>query len=189
MDCQRSAPARLFLIGYRGSGKSTVARELATRLGWRWVDSDDLIEQQAGTTIQEIFAAQGESVFRDLEEQAVAQLSASAQTVVALGGGAVLREANRDCLVQAGPVVWLTAPAEALGHRLASDASTTARRPSLTGRGVVEEIAEVLAERAPLYRACATLTIDTQGKTPAQIAEEVVAGLGLAQAREPGTNL
>ncbi|MFM9115953.1 MAG: shikimate kinase, partial [Planctomycetota bacterium] len=99
----------LFLIGYRGTGKSTVARLLAERLSWQAVDADEVLEAQAGRSIQAIFQTAGETTFRDLESQVVAQLAQGERQVVALGGGAVLREQNRVALAGRGVVLWLDA--------------------------------------------------------------------------------
>jgi shikimate kinase len=165
---------RLFLIGYRGSGKSTVARLVAQRLGWAVVDSDDEVEREAGKPIAVIFAEDGEPAFRDLEERVVASLCEGEPTVVALGGGAVLRETTRERLAAAGPVVWLTAPAATLASRIAGDATSASRRPSLTGLSGLEEVERVLAIREPIYRECATVAIDVDGRAPAAIAEEIV---------------
>ena len=85
----------LYLIGYRGSGKTTVAAELARLLGWKWLDADDEIERRAGKSIKEIFATWGEPAFRDLEVAVIADLSKLTSHVIALGGGAVLREESR----------------------------------------------------------------------------------------------
>ncbi|TWT48315.1 shikimate kinase [Botrimarina hoheduenensis] len=164
----------LFLTGYRGSGKSTVARLIAARLGWECVDSDDVIEAEASLPIAQIFAEQGEPAFRDLEERAVAGLCTRCQTVVALGGGAVLRPATRARLRAAGPVVWLTASATTLAQRIAGDTASDVRRPRLTGLSGLAEVEQVLATREPIYRECATVAIDGEGRDPAAIADEVV---------------
>lgn len=166
---------RLFLTGYRGTGKTTVAKHLAVALGWSWVDTDDLVETSAGKSIAEIFAADGETAFRDLEQQAIAGVCDEQKTIIALGGGAILREANRKRIGGAGPVVWLTAPAETLAERLDADSATGTRRPNLTAAGGLAEIEQVLAERTPIYRACADLQVDTAAHTPEQIAREIAA--------------
>ena len=171
------APRRVFLVGYRGSGKTTVGRLLAERLGWAFIDSDDEVEEAAGKPIAAVFAEDGEPAFRDLEERVVASLCARERTVVSLGGGAVLREATRRRIAAAGPVVWLTAPAETLAARIAGDASSEARRPSLTGAAPADEVRAVLAQREPIYRECATVCIDAAGRAPEAIAAEVAARL------------
>jgi shikimate kinase len=168
--------APIFLIGYRGTGKTSVARQLAALLNWDWIDADDVIEREAGKTIAEIFAGDGEAVFRELEAYTVAALSRERRMVMALGGGAVMREQNRDAITAAGSVIWLTAGVDTILERLAADPTTASRRPDLTTGGRAE-IEALLAVRTPLYRECATLVVDTEGKTPAQVAAEIVANL------------
>jgi shikimate kinase len=165
------------LIGYRGTGKTSVARELAARLRWDWVDADDLVEQRAGKSIAAIFADEGEPVFRDLESQVVRDLCSLQRTVVALGGGAILREENREAIRGAGPVAWLTARINTLLARMAEDQATASRRPNLTQLDDRQEIETLLAERTPYYRECATLIVDTEGKNTAQVADEIAARL------------
>jgi shikimate kinase len=164
----------IFLIGYRGTGKSTVARELAARLGYDSMDADEEIERRAGKSIAEIFANDGEPAFRQLESDVVADLCNLRHTVVALGGGAVMSETNRTAVRLAGTVIWLVASVETLADRLAADEATLSRRPNLTASGGLSEIETVLAMREPIYRACATFEVDTEGKTPAAIVDEIV---------------
>ncbi|MCI0492064.1 MAG: shikimate kinase [Planctomycetes bacterium] len=172
-----SLDAPIFLIGYRGTGKTTVAQLLADRLGWDWIDADDEIEQRAGKSISAIFADKGEAAFRDMESQIVAELSRRRGSVVALGGGAVLREENRAAIRRFGRVVWLTAKADAVAQRLAADENTVSRRPDLTPSGGLAEIQALLAIREPIYRACATLEVDTELRTPREIVDEIVTRL------------
>lgn len=174
-------PDSIALIGYRGTGKSTAARHAALRLGWDWVDADVEVELRAGKSIAAIFADDGEAAFRDLEAEVVAELCSRRRTVIALGGGAILRPENRDAIGRTGAVVWLTASVDAIVRRLAEDATTAERRPNLTKAGGRTEVAQLLAAREPFYRACATLEVDTQEKTPAEIADEIVAALGLGR--------
>lgn len=162
----------LFLIGYRGSGKTTVARHLAEKWNVTAADSDDAIEQVSGRSIGELFA-ESEPQFRELERQIVALMCVGGPMVASLGGGAILNASTRERIKEAGHVVWLTAPPELLAERIREDASTASRRPGLTAKGLYEEIAEVLAARTPLYRECADVEIDTTGKTPVEIAEEI----------------
>jgi shikimate kinase len=161
------------LIGYRGSGKSSVAKALATKLGWSWQDADVVLEERAGRSIREIFALQGEQAFRDLESELLAQLLSHTNVVVALGGGVVLRPENRR-LLQTSTVIWLQATPEDLHARIAADPSTNQRRPNLTSAGGLDEIRKLLDERTPLYRECADFIVDSPGKSPDQIATEIV---------------
>lgn len=163
------------LIGYRGCGKSTVAALLAERLGCGWQDADDVLEAGAGCSIAEMIRTQGEAVFRDAEAAVLASTLAAATGVVATGGGVVLRPENRRLLREAfRPVVWLSAPTDVVRRRLAADPTTAARRPSLTGGDPLDEVAAAIADRAPLYRECADLVIDTASATPATVAESIV---------------
>lgn len=171
-----SAPVAL--IGYRGTGKTSVARELARLTQWDWIDADVEIERRAGKSIAAVFAEEGESAFRDLESAVLADLCRRSNIVLACGGGAVLREANRQILTTCRAVVWLTASAATLERRLATDPTTAGRRPNLTNQGGRTEIEALLAQRQPIYRACATLEVDTEDKEPAPIAAEIVAALG-----------
>lgn len=163
----------IFLIGYRGSGKTTVGRCLAQRLGWSWLDADEELERRAGKSIQQIFTESGEGAFRDLESAVVADLARLDRHVLALGGGAVLREENRKVLVGSGKIVWLKALPETLQARIAADPTTGARRPNLTGQGGLGEIRDLLARREPIYAACADLQIDAEQLSPDQIARQI----------------
>jgi shikimate kinase len=163
----------IFLIGYRGSGKTTVAQMLATQLGWEWVDADALLEKREGRTIQQIFASEGETAFREKEAALLSELAERLRCVVATGGGVVLREDNRSRMRSSGRCVWLTADANTLWQRLAADTSTAQRRPNLTMGGLAE-IEDLLKQREPLYRACADLTVDTTGRKPEEITRAIL---------------
>jgi shikimate kinase len=170
--------ARVFLIGYRGTGKTTVARELASRLGYESVDADDIVEEAVGLSIAEIFAKSGEAGFRELESQAIEALVGKRRIVIGLGGGAVLRDDNRQAIRGAGgAVVWLTASVPTILARLEADTATVSRRPNLTKSGGHEEVEALLAARTPLYHECATLIVDTEGKSAADVAEQIAAQL------------
>jgi shikimate kinase len=171
----------LFLIGYRGCGKTTVAAELSKLLGWPWLDADVELERQAGQTIKQIFADQGETAFRDLESQIAKELAMRERHIIALGGGAVLREQNRQLLIGRGKTIWLKAEPEVLQARIQADATTAERRPNLTGQGGLSEIRTLLAARTPLYASCADVTIDSQAGSPAEIARQIVAELRLSE--------
>lgn len=171
----------VLLIGYRGTGKSTVGTRLAALLGWSFVDADIELERQAGRSIREIFNSGGEAEFRDLESQTLAKLLQGDHYVLALGGGVVLREENRQLIHNPqNHVVWLTASINSIHNRIAHDPTTQERRPSLTTLGDREEIERLLLAREPLYRECATFIVDTEGKSPEAIATEIAQACGLS---------
>lgn len=174
-------PRNIFLIGYRGTGKSIVAQRLALLLGWEWVDADVEVELCSGKSIAEIFATDGETAFRDLEEAVVRQLCERQSQVVALGGGAILRPPTRENIRSAGSIIWLTAAPETIAARLAADHTTATRRPNLTRRGGLAEIEQVLRERTPIYQSCADFTVDTENRTPPEVADEILRLVPLAQ--------
>jgi len=136
----------VLLIGYRGTGKTTVARHIAERLGWNWLDADVELERRAGKSIAAMFAEDGEQAFRDLESQVLADVVNLEDAIIALGGGVVGREANRDLLRGRPGVVWLQASPETLHARIEADAVTASRRPNLTLHGGLTEIAMLLAK-------------------------------------------
>jgi len=162
----------VILIGYRGTGKSTTAQLLAERLGWDWLDADQVLEARHGKTIKQIFAEEGEAGFRDKEAALLAELCQGQRQVIATGGGIVLRPENRERLKAAGRVVWLTADPATLWQRIAGDATTAERRPNLTIGGLAE-VEQLLQVREPLYREVAQLIVDTARQTPAEVAEVI----------------
>jgi shikimate kinase len=164
----------LSLIGYRATGKTTLAKLLAEKLGWEWLDADVEIERAAGKSIARIFAEDGEPAFRDLEARIIADLCRRERLVLATGGGAPLREETRRALRAAGKVVWLTAQPETIHARMTGDATTAERRPSLTDRGPLEEIVQLLARREPIYRETADFILDTEARRPEELAAEIL---------------
>ncbi len=162
----------IFLIGYRCTGKTTVARLLAGKIGWDWIDADSLLEARYRKSIRQIFADEGEAGFRDKEEQIFAELCQLQRCVVATGGGVILRDINRQRMRSAGKVVWLTADAQTIWQRLQADPATAEQRPPLTVGGLAE-IEETLKMREPLYRGCADLIISTVGCSTEEIAHQI----------------
>jgi shikimate kinase len=162
----------IVLIGFRGSGKTTVAELLAPQLGWDWIDADQALEALHRRTVKQIFEDEGEAGFRDKEAALFDELSRRTRHVVAAGGGVVLRSANRQSLRRAGLVVWLNADVDTLWQRLQEDARQ--HRPVLTvgGRPEVEELLRI---RAPLYHACADVVVETAARAPADVAAAILA--------------
>lgn len=163
----------LFLIGPRGSGKSTVARILARELGWDWLDADDELEKRYDQSIKAIFAAEGEAGFREKESAVLVELCRLPRHVIATGGGVVLRESNRSLLRASGRIVWLSADVDTLWQRVEADSATEERRPPLTVGGRVE-MEEILQFREALYRQCADHIVHTAGRQPSEIAAEIL---------------
>lgn len=167
----------VFLLGYRGSGKTTTGKRLASRLWQDFHDTDAMVVKAAGRSIAEVWAEKGEGFFRELEAAAVREVLGLEEGVVALGGGAVVREDSRAAIKGSGHKrIYLRCEPEVLAARLAADATTALVRPSLTGRGAssVEEIREVLAVREPMYREVMTAELDVTHLTPEEAAVYIV---------------
>lgn len=185
----------LTLIGYRATGKTTLAQPLAQRLGWSWVDADVEIERRAGCTIREIFDAGGEPDFRRLERTTLVDLLTRDRLVLAAGGGAVLDPETRQDFKAAGPAVWLKASVDTIVQRLYGDETTADRRPNLTAAGGREEIEGLLDQREPIYRDVADLIIQTDEPFPGdsvaptieQMVEYVIGNLGETLSTEAST--
>lgn len=181
MKRNREKRLKVMLIGYRATGKSSVGRLLAGRLGVDFIDTDHLIEAQYGP-ISRLVAEKGWTFFRAREKEALASLVALENGVIATGGGAVLHQDVWPAFKASGLVVWLTAAAPVIRRRLAADETVSqGQRPSLTGNAIQDEIETVLAEREPLYRLGSHLAIDTAGKSIAEIIEtiETVLNVGI----------
>jgi shikimate kinase len=163
------------LVGLSGSGKSTVAPLLASRLGRRSVvDLDRVIEERHGATVAEIFATQGEAGFRSAETEALAEALADADSVIATGGGAVLSAENRAMLASDAYTVWLRAHPDHLRQRLSG---TTEARPLLEGDPAFA-LTRLANERDALYSAVADLIVDVEGLDPAGVVDEIVDAFG-----------
>lgn len=162
-------PRRIVLTGFMGSGKSTVGPLLARRLGWSFVDVDNIIEAEAGATIAELFTRHGEAAFRDLEHSTIARLAAGDALVLALGGGAIERAETRDLL--------LTAPGTLLVHLEVELATTLTRcRGTEHTRPILADQANLLSRyqrRLPFYRT-AHVSIPVDNRTPKQVAAAVL---------------
>jgi shikimate kinase len=171
-------PHNIVLIGFMGSGKSTVGRLVAELLGWTLVDTDTLVVRLAGRSIPEQFADEGEALFRERESQIVLGVSAGERQVIATGGGVPLREDNAAALRGAGKVVWLTARPEIVVRRTAS---RRAARPLLDAADEepLNHVLRLMGERGPVYQRLAELVVDTSDRPPMAVAREIVRRTGL----------
>lgn len=182
-----SLTAPVFLIGLPGSGKSTVGRQLARRLGLPFVDVDQAIEARIGCSIRAYFEREGEQSFRDLEAVVIDEVSQGPTSVISTGGGAVLRPENRQCMRRRGHVVYLRSSPEELYRRVRHDRN----RPLLQVDDPMAKLRELHAERHPLYTQTAHFTIDTGRPSVATLVNMIVMQLelaGVARHRADGAN-
>jgi shikimate kinase len=165
----------IVLIGYRGSGKTTVGRRLADRLWWKFLDLDERIVATAGKSIAQLFADEGEAHFRDLETAALSQSMTLSDHVISAGGGALGREENRAALRRSGhKVIYLRCEADVLHQRVTSDPATAQSRPDLTGAGGLAEIVSMLKLREPIYREAMHAELDVTNLTPSEACVRIV---------------
>ena len=152
----------IVLLGYRGCGKTSLGKKLADRLWIKFVDTDEMVVAAAGKSIREIFQNDGEQRFRDLEVEAVHEACGRPEHVIALGGGAVLREENRTLLKTLDfSRVYLKCDPEELLKRINADPATAENRPALSPlAGNLQEIESMLKIREPLYREVMTTELD-----------------------------
>jgi shikimate kinase len=161
--------APIFLIGFMATGKTTVGRILAARLGWRLVDLDDVIARDAGQSVPRIFETEGEPGFRAREARALVEVSRERKVVVATGGGAACREENLRAMLGAGRVVALAITPEEAVRRARGGAG----RPLLSGPDPVATATALLGAREPFY-ARAHLSVDTVDRLPQDVARDVL---------------
>jgi len=165
----------IVLIGYRGSGKSAVGRRLADRLQMKFVDTDLLIEGRHGVLISDIVESYGWDRFRAMEKQIIEEISSHDHLVIASGGGAVLEAENVKVLRRNGLMIWLKADGKTIRNRMGQDPSTFFRRPTLTGKGALEELEEMMAYREPFYKKAAGVEIDTSNLDVEAVVECILA--------------
>jgi shikimate kinase len=174
----QEAPRRIVLTGFMGSGKSTVGPLVAARLGWRFVDADDVIESEAGCKIAELFMRHGEPAFREREHATIARLAADDRLVLALGGGAIERAETRELLLSSPGTLLVHLEVE-LATTLKRCGGTEHTRPILADQA---NLAGRYARRLPLYRT-AHISIVVDMLSPAQAADEVLRAAGSALGR------
>ncbi len=165
------------LVGYMGSGKSSVGKKLADRLGYAFEDTDELIVAKDGRSIPDIFRQEGEPFFRELEHALLKSLVTRKDSgmVLATGGGIVMDVRNRPLLKELGTVVYLRADAKALYDRVRGDEG----RPLLNVEDRLKTMRDMLTVRGPVYEECADIIIDTDGLTPDETVDAVLGRLGM----------
>lgn len=164
-----SLPANIFLTGFMGSGKTTVAQLLALSINWKYVDIDSLIETKLGKTIKECFEQEGEAFFREIESELLTDVAQKTHQVISTGGGIVLSESNRVTMRKSGSVIWLAATPETIFSRI----SNNTNRPVLGDTPSLEKITEILKYRLPFYQE-ADIKIVTDNKKPESINQEII---------------
>jgi len=163
------------LIGFRGSGKSTIGKAIAERLTREFIDCDSWIEKHTGLTIKEIFEKHGESHFRTLESQAIGELSAMDGKVIATGGGAALKYQNMQVFKRnGGKIFFLEVGPETAYQRIQGDETTRSRRPALTDKDPFTEVKEQIELRRPYYLKGADVTVPTDGRSIDDIVTEIL---------------
>ncbi len=159
------------LCGMMGSGKTTIGVKIAEKTGRRWYDTDGVIVDRYGK-ISDIFEYYGEEYFRKIETEVVKELSVQNDLIISTGGGLVLKEENTELLKKSGKIVFLRAKKETLAGRLKVDGT----RPLLQAKteSILERLDKLLKERSPVYERVADFTVDVDGKTPSEIADEII---------------
>ena len=161
---------KIFLIGYRCTGKTTIGKVLADRLNFDFFDTDLLIERGSGLTIAQIVEKYGWKEFRVLEKKSLLNTKNFKNTVIATGGGIIIDPENQTFLKKNGFCVWLDANLETILYRLKTDNKTCSSRPSLTNKDLLNETKELINRRKPLYEQTAKIRIDVSYQTPEEIA-------------------
>lgn len=174
MEIVHFMDSTIYLIGPRGAGKTTVGKALSLTLNYRFIDTDDWVTQKYQQTISLMVQDKGWDFFRQIESEALIQVSQPNQ-VISTGGGMILAEKNRAYMKSSGVIIYLQASLETLVERLSQDPNE-AQRPSLTGKTLVSEMNDVLAKREPLYLQCADIIVDA-GLSINEIIEVILAKL------------
>ena len=164
----------IILIGYRCSGKTSVGKHLARKLGWPFVDTDDRLKEKDGRSVKDIVEEDGWEGFRRLEQEVIQEVCSRDGTVIATGGGAILDSANVAAMQKSGRVVWLKVSPPTVQQRMDRDDNTDEQRPALTSKGLYDEIIDVLKARTPLYERAMDVVIDTDDKDTVEIVDAII---------------
>ena len=179
----------IVLTGFRATGKSSVGRLLAQKMGYAFIDTDSLLCKRLGAPIAEIVARHGWAFFREAERRLLMEVPEMVQTVLATGGGAIEQQEEWHQLRDCGYIVWLDADVETIRQRMGGDPHSALQRPSLTGGSAGDEIEELLRKRTPLYSAGSDLRLDTAGKEPAVLVESIVNQLQVVSLAAEGNDV
>ena len=170
-------PMNIVLIGYRCSGKTSVGKIIAKELGRDFIDTDGLIEENKGCSIETIISRSGWNHFRDIEKKRVEEISRRDNLVIATGGGVIMDEVNVKNLRRNGWIVWLKGNAELLKKRMDREQRSGKIRPSLTGAGPLDEVKEVLNTRTPYYQKARNFMVDTSHLPVREVAASIMKAL------------
>ena len=168
---------KIILIGYRCTGKTSVGKKIAERLGIPFYDTDELIQSHTNKTIREIVEKDGWDAFRTEEKAIIKQFPSLTDGIIAAGGGAIMDAENRKALKNNGLCIWLIADVMTIVARMRNDRATTAQRPPLSNGGLERETAEILEAREPVYQELADYIINTTGKGIDAVVDEVCSAL------------
>lgn len=160
----------IFLIGFMGSGKSTVARRMRNGYGFQLIEMDQAIEKEQGMRISDIFQKYGEEYFRDLETSYLKKIEQEEACVVSCGGGVALRKENVEIMQKCGMIVWLNASPQIILERV----KRNDKRPLLRNRKTIEDITAMMEARRPIYENAAQLVVTIDGKESRDVAKEIV---------------
>ncbi len=167
----------IYLIGYRCTGKTSVGKLLAERLGWHFIDADSALVEKYQMTIADMVSSQGWDSFREKEALILKKLSVRNKQVVATGGGVILKDENVDCMKKSGITVWLRATHETIKERMLGDQNTADQRPSLTSKALDDEICETLSSRKALYDGAMNFFVDTDNVLIEAICDTIIGEL------------
>lgn len=165
----------IVLIGYRCCGKTSVGMNIAEKLGKKFVDTDDLIREKSGRSIDDMVSLYGWQHFRDIETEVIREVSSLKDQVIATGGGVIMNEENVFNLKKDGVLIWLYADVNIIKKRLKEDNTSGESRPSLTGDDPADEIVKVLEQREPIYESASDMKIDSSNMTISEMAELILA--------------
>ena len=175
---------KIILIGYRCTGKTTVGKGLAERLGIPFIDTDLLVEKATGKTIREITEERGWPFFREKEREAIKSLTSLDKSVIAPGGGAVMDAENAALLKKEGILIWLVADEKTILERMLADAVTFSQRPRFSSQELREEVRETLYVRMPVYRRLADFSVDTDVLSIDEVIDRICSFLAEHEKRE-----